>query len=65
MQREYKGTARIVLDLFGNISEGAKEKISQYPNTSPECLPEDERAVVRQQVKKEWRNMLDGTQAGI
>lgn len=65
MQKEYKGTARIVIDLFGNISEGAKEKISQYPNTSAECLDEEKRAIVRKKLKKEWKDMLDGTQAGI
>ena len=55
MEKQYKGTARIVIDWFGSMDKEALNLISKYPNTSPECLPEDERAVVRQQVKKEWR----------
>jgi len=59
MQEKYKGTARIVLSWFGELTEGAKKAISLYPTVSPAySVNDDENEALRrkQQMLKDWKN---------
>jgi hypothetical protein len=59
MQERYKGTARIVLSWFGELTEGAKKVLSPYPTVNPVySANDDENEALRrkQQMLKDWKN---------